>query len=71
MTSRDLPRPPTQVPWLTPRSLPEQAFAAVAFSFGMLFYAFLVGETSAIAMQGMKREVRVPPLPWRDPRATT
>ena len=48
----------TKVPWVTPRSWPEQFFGAIAFFSGALFYAFLVGETSAIAVQGTKARVK-------------
>ena len=41
-----------------PLTLPELGFTALAFCCGTLFYAFLVGETSAIAMEGMWREVQ-------------
>ena len=53
----------TKVPWLPPLSTPELGFAAFVFTCGILFYAFLVGETSAIAMAGTARKmVRAAPL---------
>ena len=46
-----------KVPWLHPATFAEQAFTSVVVVTRTLFYAFIVGETSAIATKGIREEI--------------
>ena len=50
----------TKVPWIAPQSVPEMIFASFAVASGTLFYAFLIGETSAITLSVMKVCAAIP-----------
>lgn len=47
-----------KVPWLQPLSTAEQIFAAIVTMAGAVFFAFIIGETTAIANAGIKREMQ-------------